>query len=161
MAEPLSERLRIAVASDAAGALHRQALAADLAGHPLVECVVDLTPGNPPPYPEAALAAGRLIADGGADRALLVCHTGLGVAVAANKVPGIRAVTAHDPYSVEHAVRYTNAQVLCLGQAIVPLQRARELLAAWLVHRFDPATSAAAKVAAITAYERTRDHHPA
>ncbi|MEU6405473.1 RpiB/LacA/LacB family sugar-phosphate isomerase [Streptomyces sp. NPDC046985] len=157
----LARRLRIAVASDAAGALHREALAADLHAHPLVERVVDLTPGAPPPYPEAALVAARLVADGGVDRALLVCHTGLGVAVAANKVAGIRAVTAHDSYSVEHAVRYTNAQVLCLGQAIVSLEFARGLLAVWLAHRFDPAVSASAKVAAITAYEQARDHRPA
>ncbi|MFD4909001.1 RpiB/LacA/LacB family sugar-phosphate isomerase [Kitasatospora purpeofusca] len=157
MADTSGVRLRIAVASDAAGAGHRRALAEHLAAHPLVEEVTDLTPGTPPAYPQAAFAAARLVADGRAHRALLLCHTGLGVAVAANKVFGIRAVTAHDPYSVEHAIRYTNAQVLCLGQAIVPLERARELLDAWLALRFDPAAGAAAKLALITAYEN-REH---
>lgn len=161
MTRPVFERLRIAVASDAAGALHRQALAASLTAHTLVESVIDLTPGTTPSYPEAALAAARLVTDGGADRALLVCHTGLGMAVAANKVPGLRAVTAHDPYSVEHAVMYTNAQVLCMGQAIVPLETARELLTTWLACRFDPTSSAATKIAMITAYEQKRDHHMA
>ncbi|MER5638141.1 RpiB/LacA/LacB family sugar-phosphate isomerase [Kitasatospora sp. NPDC002227] len=160
MADTSSLRLRIAVASDAAGAGHRRALAEHLAAHPLVEGVTDLTPGTPPAYPQAAFDAAQLVADGRAHRALLVCHTGLGMAVAANKVPGIRAVTAHDPYSVEHAIRYTNAQVLCLGQAIVPLERARELLVLWLALRFDPAAGAAAKLALITAYER-REHPPA
>ncbi|WP_244452102.1 RpiB/LacA/LacB family sugar-phosphate isomerase [Streptomyces seoulensis] len=161
VAVPLPGRLRIVVASDAAGALHRRQLAADLALHPLVATLIDLTPSTPPPYPDAAFAAARLIAEGHADRALLVCHTGMGMAVAANKVRGVRAVTAHDPYSVEHAVRYTNAQVLCLGQKIVPLESARELLAVWLAHRFDPACSAAVKVAAITDFEHARDHRPA
>jgi ribose 5-phosphate isomerase B len=55
-------------------------------------------------YPHIAVAAARLIQEGKADRALLVCGTGLGVAISANKVPGIRAVTAHDSFSVERAV---------------------------------------------------------
>ena len=54
-----------------------------------------------------------------ADRALLICGTGLGVAIAANKVPGVRAVTAHDSYSVERGVLSNNAQVLTLGQRVV------------------------------------------
>ena len=58
-----------------------------------------------------------MVADGEADRALLVCGTGLGVAISANKVPGIRAVTAHDSFSVERSVLSNNAQVLCFGPA--------------------------------------------
>ena len=64
-------------------------------------------------------AAARMVASGEADRALLVCGTGLGVAISANKVPGIRAVTAHDSFSVERSVLSNNAQVLCLGQRVV------------------------------------------
>ncbi|NED63357.1 RpiB/LacA/LacB family sugar-phosphate isomerase, partial [Streptomyces sp. SID10244] len=67
-------------------------------------------------YPHVAVAAARMVADGKADRALLVCGTGLGVAISANKVPGIRAVTAHDSYSVERSVLSNNAQVLCFGE---------------------------------------------
>ena len=70
-------------------------------------------------YPHVAVAAARLVADGEADRALLVCGTGLGVAISANKVPGIRAVTAHDSFSVERSVLSNDAQVLCFGQRVV------------------------------------------
>ena len=70
-------------------------------------------------YPHVAVAAARLIAEGKADRALLVCGTGLGVAISANKVPGIRAVTAHDGFSVERSVLSNNAQVLCFGQRVI------------------------------------------
>jgi ribose 5-phosphate isomerase B len=146
-------RLRIVIGSDEAGALHRQALRADLLCSAHVEQVIEVGEGEHLPYPEVAFAAAQLVAAGHADRALLLCHTGLGVAVAANKVPGIRAVTALDAYSVEHAIRYTGAQVLCLGQRIVPLERARELVRTWLAHRFDPRSKAARKVALISAYE--------
>lgn len=69
---------------------------------------------------------------------MLICGTGLGVAISANKVPGIRAVTAHDSFSVERAVLSNNAQVLCLGQRVVGIELARRLVSEWLGYRFDP-----------------------
>ena len=104
-------------------------------------------------YPHIAVQAARLVAAGQADRALLVCGTGLGVAISANKVPGIRAVTAHDSFSVERSVLSNNAQVLCLGQRVVGIELARRLAKEWLGYRFDPASASAAKVNAITGYE--------
>ncbi|CAM5676555.1 Galactose-6-phosphate isomerase subunit LacB [Streptomyces tendae] len=80
-----------------------------------------------------AIAAAEMVARGEADRALLVCGTGLGVAIAANKVKGIRAVTAHD--SVERAILSNNAQVLTFGQRVVGLELARRLAAEWLTYR--------------------------
>jgi ribose 5-phosphate isomerase B len=94
-----------------------------------------------------------MIADGKADRALLVCGTGLGVAISANKVPGIRAVTAHDSFSVERSVLSNDAQVLCFGQRVVGIELARRLAKEWLGYRFDPESASAAKVAAIVRYE--------
>ena len=87
-----------------------------------------------------AVAAARLVAEGKADRALLVCGTGLGVAISANKVPGIRAVTAHDSFSVERSVLSNNAQVLCFGQRVIGLELARRLAREWLDYEFDPAS---------------------
>ncbi len=76
-------------------------------------------------YPEIAIAAGELISGfAQADRGLLICGTGLGVAIAANKVPGIRAATAHDSYSVERSVLSNNAQVLTLGQRVIGIELA-------------------------------------
>ena len=94
-----------------------------------------------------------MIADGKADRALLVCGTGLGVAISANKVPGVRAVTAHDSFSVERAVLSNDAQVLCFGQRVIGIELARRLAAEWLEYRFDPTSASADKVAAICGYE--------
>ncbi len=149
--------LRIALGSDRAGSGHRVALRVELAANPLVSEILDIpggAAGHRRPYPDVALAAGQLVAHGSADRALLICHTGLGMAIAANKVRGVRAATAHDPYSVEHAVLFNNAQILCLGQAIVDPDTAADLVRQWLGLRFDPGTKAARRIAAITAYEQ-------
>ncbi len=92
---------------------------------------------------------------GEADRALLICGTGLGVAIAANKVPGIRAVTAHDSYSVERGVLSNDAQVLTMGQRVIGIELARRLVREWLTYRFDPTSASAEKVAVIGEYEST------
>ena len=102
-----------------------------------------------------AIAASQLDSRGEADRALLVCGTGLGVAISANKVPGIRAVTAHDSYSVERAVLSNNAQVLCFGQRVVGIELARRLAREWLTYRFDETSASAEKVAVIDEFEAT------
>jgi ribose 5-phosphate isomerase B len=104
-------------------------------------------------YPHIAVRAARMIAEGKADRALLICGTGLGVAISANKVAGIRAVTAHDIYSVQRAILSNNAQVLCFGERVIGLELARTLAGEWLKLRFDPGSASAAKVDAITSYE--------
>src|SRR5690625_786845 len=87
-------------------------------------------------YPDIATAAAEKIAAGEADRALLICGTGLGVAIAANKVSGVRAVTAHDLYSVQRSVLSNNAQVLTMGQRVIDLASAQELDQGWLVLEF-------------------------
>ncbi|GAB3556713.1 ribose-5-phosphate isomerase [Spelaeicoccus albus] len=147
--------LRIVVGSDDAGYDYKEALKHDLEADPRVGEVVDVGVDSEShtAYPHVAVAAARKVADGEVDRALLVCGTGLGVAISANKVPGIRAVTAHDGYSVERAIKSNNAQVLCMGQRVVGLELARKLASEWLGYTFDPASSSAEKVAAIGEYE--------
>ena len=98
-----------------------------------------------------------MIIAGEADRALLVCGTGLGVAISANKVPGVRAVTAHDSYSVERSVLSNDAQVLCFGQRVVGLGLARRLASEWLDYHFDQNSRSAAKVQVLTSYEAAYD----
>lgn len=73
--------------------------------------------------------------------AVLICGTGLGVAISANKVKGIRAVTAHDSFSVERSVLSNNAQVLCLGARVIGLELARRLVMEWLGYTFDPVSN--------------------
>jgi ribose 5-phosphate isomerase B len=146
---------RIAIGSDDAGYAYKQSLKADLMESPLVASVVDVgvDAAGTTAYPAIAVAAAELVASGAADRALLVCGTGLGVAIAANKVPRIRAVTAHDSYSVERSVLSNNAQVLTFGQRVIGLELARRLAREWLTYRFDPASASAAKVKVLDDYE--------
>jgi ribose 5-phosphate isomerase B len=154
--------LRIVVGCDDAGLTYKDALKADLESDSRVGEVVDVgvTADENTAYPHVAVAAARLVAEGKADRALLVCGTGLGVAISANKVPGIRAVTAHDGFSVERAVLSNNAQVLCMGQRVVGLEVARRLVREWLGYEFDPGSASAAKVDTIGEYEATPDSTP-
>jgi ribose 5-phosphate isomerase B len=151
----MSEQLRIVVGCDDAGLQYKDALRRDLEGDDRVVSVVDVGvgPDENTAYPHVAVTAARMVAEGRADRALLVCGTGLGVAISANKVPGVRAVTAHDSFSVERAILSNDAQVLCLGQRVVGIELARRLVSEWLDYRFDPSSASAAKVAAIGEYE--------
>lgn len=153
----MAEGLRIVVGSDDAGYEYKEALKGDLKADDRVAEVTDVGVGTDEntAYPHIAVAAARLVAEGKADRALLVCGTGLGVAISANKVPGIRAVTAHDSFSVERSVLSNNAQVLCFGQRVVGLELARRLARDWLGYEFDPAGASADKVEAICGYEPT------
>ena len=147
--------LRIVVGSDDAGFAYKEALKADLRENDDVESVFDvgINQLEHTPYPTIAIAAAEMIALGKADRALLVCGTGLGMAIAANKVSGIRAANAHDSYSVEHAVRSNNAQVLTFGQRVIGLGLALRLAREWLTYRFDDTSASADKVRVLTEYE--------
>jgi ribose 5-phosphate isomerase B len=146
---------RIVVGNDEAGVEYKNALRELLEADPRVASVEDVGVGadDTTAYPHLAVAAARKVANGEADRALLICGTGLGVAISANKVPGIRAVTAHDSYSVERSVLSNNAQVLTLGQRVIGLELAKKLVGEWLGHRFDETSASAAKVDAIHSYE--------
>ncbi len=151
----MTEALRIVIGSDDAGYDYKTVLKADLEVSPLVSGVVDVgvDADGHTAYPRVAIRAAELVASGEADRALLVCGTGLGVAISANKVPGVRAVVAHDSYSVERGILSNDAQVLCLGQRVVGIELARRLVREWLGYRFDPQSASAAKVAVIEQYE--------
>lgn len=149
--------LRVVIGADDAGYAYKEALKADLEKNDLVAAVIDVgvdVDGHTA-YPRVAIAAAELVARGEADRALLVCGTGLGVAISANKVAGIRAVTAHDSFSVERAVLSNDAQVLAFGQRVIGLELARRLAREWLTYRFDETSASAEKVAVITEYENT------
>ena len=147
----MEKKLRIVIGADDAGFEYKEALKRDLSANPLVESVVDVgvTADEHTAYPRVAVQAAELVAAGDADRALLV------VAISANKVPGIRAVTAHDSFSVERSVLSNNAQVLTFGQRVIGLELARRLAREWLTYRFDETSSSADKVRVLSAYEET------
>ncbi len=104
-------------------------------------------------YPYIGIAAGEMIRDGHADRAILFCGTGIGVAIAANKIDGIRAATAHDSFSVERSVLSNDCQVLTMGQRVVGVELARRLAREWIGYTFDPSSASADKVKVLTDFE--------
>ena len=146
---------RIVIGNDSAGIEYKEALKALLEADASVGSVLDIGVGrdDSTAYPHVAVEAARRVAAGEADRALLICGTGLGMAISANKVSGIRAVTAHDSYSVERSVLSNNAQVLALGQRVIGQELAKKLVGEWLHYRFDENSSSAAKVDTISSYE--------
>lgn len=152
----MSEKFRIIVGADEAGIEYRDALKTLLSADPRVQSIVDIgvSADDERAYPHIALRAAEMVSAGEADRALLICGTGLGMAISANKVAGIRAVTAHDSYSVERSVLSNNAQILCLGQRVIGLELAKNLVDGWLAVRFDDRSASAKKVAVISDYEK-------
>lgn len=149
--------MRIAMGCDEAGCGYKNKIKADFEADPRVAEVIDVgvkDASDKTAYPHPAVDAAKLITSGKADRALLICGTGLGVAISANKVPGIRAVTAHDSFSVERSILSNDAQVLCMGERVVGLELARRLAKEWLGYKFDPKSGSAAKVDAINEHEK-------
>ena len=144
--------MRIVIGAPDNGAVLKNALQQHLNSDERVGSVMDVSePGLT--YPEVSFRAGRAIAEGRADRGILVCGTGVGTAIAACKVRGVRAATAHDLITVRGSVENYDAQILCLGQNVIAIPAAWALVDLWLDLRHDPARSYAPKVAEIKAYE--------
>ena len=144
--------MRLIIAAPANGLILKDALKAHLQCDPRVERLDDLS-DEALSYPAVSFATAQKIAAGEADRAILICGTGIGTAISANKVRGIRAATAHDLVGVRGAVENYDAQVLCMGQNVIAAPEAWALVDVWLDARHDTASSYAPKVAEIAAFE--------
>lgn len=129
--------MRIVVASDHAGVELRQAMAEEAAelGHEVVD--LGPAPGEPIDYPVNGAKVGRLVASGEFDRGLLVCGTGVGISLAANKVKGVRAVVCSESYSAIMSRAHNDANVLALGARVVGIGLARQIVADWLSTEFE------------------------
>jgi ribose 5-phosphate isomerase B len=130
--------MRVAVAFDHRGVKLRQRLLEELAalGHDAVDLGTDKAEPRID-YPDKAREVAEAIRGGEAERALLVCGSGVGAAIAANKVAGIRAAICHDAYSAHQGVEHDDMNVLCLGSEVVGAELAAELARAFLSARFD------------------------
>lgn len=124
------------------------AIAADEAGVPLKERlakymedkgydVKDYGNGSEQDYPDVASEVAEAVGNGEHERAVLICGTGLGMAITANKIPGVRAVTAHDAYSAERARKSNDAQVLTMGARVIAPEAAELVLQHWLNSEFE------------------------
>lgn len=83
-------------------------------------------------YPDVAQKVAQAVADGKYERGILVCGTGIGMAITANKVPGIRAAVCHDPFSTERSRKSNNAQIMCMGERVIGVELAKNLVDTWL-----------------------------
>ena len=97
---------------------------------------------TPVDYPDIAATLAEMVAEKQYDRGILVCGTGAGMAIAANKVPGVRAVCAHDPFTAERARASNNAQIITFGSQIIGIEVAKKLLDIWLKSEFQGGRSA-------------------
>jgi ribose 5-phosphate isomerase B len=130
--------MRVAVAFDHRGVKLRERVLSELAalGHE----TLDLGTDAPEPridYPDKAREVGEAIQGGEAERAVLVCGSGVGASVAASKLRGIRAAVCHDAYSAHQGVEHDDMNVLCLGSEVIGPELAAELVRAFLNARFD------------------------
>lgn len=130
----------IAIGADEAGAPLKDHLAEYLRNAGFE--VKDFGNGDGVDYPDVASEVAEAVGRGEHDRALLICGTGLGMAITANKIPGVRAVTAHDPYSAERGRKSNDAQVLTMGARVIAPQAAEKVLDHWLDSEFEGGGSA-------------------
>jgi len=146
----------------------RIAVGADHAGFPLKESVIQVVKAAghdvldlgafdaaPSDYPDFALAVGRAIQEGRAERGILLCGSGVGASIAANKLHGIRAGLCHDGYSAHQCVEHDDANVLCLGPRIIGPALMAELVAAFLAAQFTGEARHRRRLGKIAAMETT------
>lgn len=128
---------RIDVGSDHAAVALREAIAAHLSGRGYDVVQVGPPEGGRVDYPDQAAAVGRAVRDGDAALGILVCGTGIGMSIAANRIPGIRAALVHDPTTARLAAMHNNANVLCLGGRLLATEYALDLVDTWLDTEFE------------------------
>lgn len=135
--------MRIAVGCDDA-AVH---LKAEIMDH-IKECYPEIEmddlgvyEGESTMYPDIAWRVAWAVADQKYDRGILMCGTGIGMSICANKVPGIRAAVCHDPFSAERARKSNNAQILCMGERVVGVELAKCLVDIWIKSDFSGGNS--------------------
>ncbi|HEY1372527.1 MAG TPA: ribose 5-phosphate isomerase B [Candidatus Binatia bacterium] len=131
--------MRVAFGADHAGFSLKQNLAAYARelGHEVLDLGTDSE--APVDYPDFAAAVGRAVVDGRAERGVLICGSGVGASVAANKIFGVRAGLCHDTYSAHQGVEHDDMNVLVLGARVIGTELARELMQAYFKARFSGA----------------------
>ncbi|MFN8459022.1 MAG: RpiB/LacA/LacB family sugar-phosphate isomerase [Anaerolineae bacterium] len=141
--------MKLAVGCDDAGEPLLKEISELLRSVPGVEFVdlsAPVSQDNVEYYPDVAERVALAVARGEFDRGILICGTGLGMAMTACKVPGIRAGTCHDVYSAERAVKSNNAQILTMGSRVIGPESAKTIVEAWLKSEYVEGTRSAPKV---------------
>ena len=147
--------MKVAVAADHAGFELKQRLLEWLSANAYAALDLGTDSAKPVDYPDFAGALARAILDGRAERGVLICGSGVGASVAANKFPGIRAGLCHDTYSAHQGVEHDNMNILALGARVIGPELAVELVRAFLVAQFSGAERHIRRLDKITALERS------
>ncbi len=147
--------MRIAIGADHAGFALKESViqVVKAAGHTVLD--LGAFDAQPSDYPDFALAVGRAVQEGRADRGILLCGSGVGASIAANKLRGIRAGLCHDGYSAHQCVEHDNANVLCLGPRIIGPALMAELVTAFLGAQFTGEERHRRRLGKIAAMETT------
>jgi RpiB/LacA/LacB family sugar-phosphate isomerase len=145
--------MKIVVGADHAGFALKDEVAASLRrdGHEVTD--VGAHSAEPSDYPDFAAAVGRAVLDGRAERGVLICGSGVGASVAANKLRGIRAAVCHDTYSAHQGVEHDDMNVLVLGSRVVGPALALDLVRAYVCARFSGEERHARRLAKVKALE--------
>lgn len=145
--------MRVALASDHAGFELKEKIAAHLQGTGFEVLDLGTHDEEPVDYPGFALAIGKVLQEGKAERGILICGSGVGACVAANKIKNIRAGLCHDTYSAHQGVEHDDMNVLCLGARVIGEELAKELVSVFLAARFTGEERHVARLAKIQAIE--------
>ncbi len=138
--------MKIAIGADSAGKPLLDIIAAHLATKP-EHVIADLSQSGF--YADLSQKLAQTIIDGTNERGILICGTGIGVSISANKVPGIRAALTHDTYSAERAAKSNNAQIITMGARVIGPELAKAIVDKWLESEFDPNGASTGNVEAI------------
>ena len=145
--------MKIAVAGDSAGEGLAKILADHLGAQHEVSNISHTATGADAFYASLADRVASAVIAGSYDRAILICGTGIGVCLSANKVPGVRAAQCHDTYSAGKAATSNNAQIITMGARVIGPELAKAIADAFLAASFDPKGASAGNVAAINAVD--------
>jgi len=146
--------MRIAIGADHAGFELKQIVGTYLRhrGHDVID--IGTSSDEPVDYPDYAEAVSKVLLEGRADRGVLVCGSGVGASVAANKIPGIRAGVCHDTYSARQGVEHDNMNILVFGARVIGIELAKELVDTFLAARFTGEERHQRRLAKIEALEK-------
>ena len=144
----------IAIGSDHLGYKLKEVLKEFIERELNIKCLdIGVDSEEPADYPDVAFEVTKKIKKGLCDQGILICGTGIGMAIAANKVPGIYAAVCHDPYSAERAKKSNNTNVMTIGALVIGVELAKKLVSIWLSSEFQGGNSAR-KVGKIIACEQ-------
>ena len=151
--------MQVAIGADEAAFDLKEILKTHLAGKGVDVVDYGAYDKSPVLYPDIAVKVAEAIAAGKHPRGILMCGTGIGMAITANKVPGVRAATCHDTYSAERARKSNDAQILTMGARVIGPELAKTIVDAWLKSEFEGGGSTS-KVERMAEYDEKFRRHP-